>query len=541
MSDINKFDGNMPAGENNEENGVFPGFSGNTDPDKTINSNDETEQQNTFDSGNHSQNSFVNDSFEDDMSFENKTVDSVGVENIVPEKTERNMGEMQGRPVVESAGIRYNADNDSKDGNYTWQYCQNGEVYRTNEKPEKKKKGMKIFGAVFVSVLGVVILVLATVLALRYFDDRIDLDDGRYGFEDNYNRHDNNDYPIIGGNRDEGRSEYNNTIVLPELKEGETLSKQAIAVKCKPSSVGIEVSATTRTYYGYSYKTSGVGSGFILTEDGYVATNSHVVQGADEITVMLDDGTKYKAEIIGADSVTDLAVIKIEATGLIPMEIGDSDIMLVGDSVIAIGTPAGIEFAGTVTDGIISAINRDIEVQDENGYTKTMTLMQTNAAINPGNSGGPLINDRGQVIGINTLKLTEKYEGIGFSIPINSAVNIFNQLIQEGKVTNYDYSFVTGNGAIGITKYFEVSEEESEYYGIPQGIIIGLLEKNSSAYEEGLRSGDIITAFNGEKVTTVDQLNKLKSKFRAGDEVTLTIYRDKTGEMEITFRLEVMR
>lgn len=540
MSDMNDFNGKKPDGEGVGDNGTFSDFEENTMQDNDVLPDNEIVQNSTFYDSNNSQ--FGSENNTDEESFEKDSVNVIGEQNTAPKKTDERMEDTQ-KSAVEGVGIRYNADHDSKDGNYTWQYCKSGEIYGINEKPKKKKKGLKIFGTVFVSALVISVIVMAAVLVFDMFDDKFDFfDKDRYGIEDSKGSINNNNYPIIGGNRDQGRNEYNNSIVLPELKEGEVLSKQAIAVKCKPSSVGIEVSATTRTYYGYSYKTSGVGSGFILTEDGYIATNCHVVQGADEITVMLDDGTKHKAEIIGADSVTDLAVIKIEATGLIPMEIGDSDIMLVGDSVIAIGTPAGIEFAGTVTDGIISAINRDIEVQDENGYTKTMTLMQTNAAINPGNSGGPLINDRGQVIGINTLKLTEKYEGIGFSIPINSAVNIFNQLIREGKVTNYDYSFVTGNGAIGITKYFEVSEEESKYYGIPQGIIVGLLEKNSSAYEEGLRSGDIITAFNGEKVTTVEELNKLKSKFRAGDEVTLTVYRDKTGETEdITFRLEVMR
>ena len=223
------------------------------------------------------------------------------------------------------------------------------------------------------------------------------------------------------------------------------------------------------------------------------------------------------------------------------MEIGDSDKMVVGDSVIAIGTPAGIEFAGTVTDGIISAINRNIEITNDRGaVVKTMTLMQTNAAINPGNSGGPLINSKGQVIGINTLKLTSSYEGIGFSIPINSAVKIFNQLISDGKVSEYDSSFVTGNGAIGITQYAEISKQEAEYYKIPEGIIVIQIKNTSSAVAAGLRRGDIITEFCGQKVSTVDELNTLKSKYKAGDSVTLRIYRDGEGEKDITFKLDLM-
>ena len=168
-----------------------------------------------------------------------------------------------------------------------------------------------------------------------------------------------------------------------------------------------------------------------------------------------------------------------------------------------------------------------------------MTLMQTNAAINPGNSGGPLINNKGEVVGINTLKLTEEYEGIGFSIPINSAVSIFNQLISDGHVTNYDQSFVTGNGSIGISAV-DVTEEESKFYGIPVGILVKQVKPGSSASAAGLRRGDIITAFNGTKTATVNELNELKSEFKAGDEVTLTVYRDPDQYVDITFKLDVM-
>lgn len=444
----------------------------------------------------------------------------------------------------ETASIRYDKDKTSGDGSYVWQYCDESE-----DNSPKKSGAVMILGIIGLCVAVIALTVVATSSVIKYknskiaqsdekpvgsvIEEHIGTGDSGNGIEESGT---NGTKPVIGANRDNGANRFANE---EKPAEDGVLSKQMIAVKCMPSAVGIEVSATTRSYFG-SYKSSGVGSGFILTEDGYIATNNHVVEGADEINVMLEDGTKYPAEIIGTDSLTDLAVIKIEAKGLVPMEIGDSDLMRVGDSVIAIGTPAGIEFAGTVTDGIVSAINRNVEVQSSSGSKKTMTLMQTNAAINPGNSGGPLINNKGQVIGINTLKLTEKYEGIGFSIPINSAVDIFNQLIQDGKVTNYDHSFVTGNGAIGITNYVEVTEAESEYYGIPVGVMVVQLKLGSSAQKAGLKRGDIITAFNGQKVATVEEINKLKSAFRAGDEVTLTVYRDPEETIDITFNLDVM-
>lgn len=445
-----------------------------------------------------------------------------------------------GSSMGESAGIRYDADKESNDGNYTWKYCGNELQEKAPERKRKRKGGiLKITAAVAMSALVVGASFATSFLYFKNYYKPVESDNNN-----DSNIEEKSDVPVIGKNTESSSKESTQTISVIEKNEDGSLSKQAIALKCKPSSVGIEVKTVTKGFYGYTYQSTGVGSGFILTEDGYIATNHHVIENASSITVMLDDGTSVDAELVGSDSLTDLAVIKINAKDveydLVPMEIGDSDKMRVGDSVIAIGTPAGIEFAGTVTDGIVSAINRDVELQTDSGSTKTMTLMQTNAAINPGNSGGPLINDHGQVIGINTLKLTSDFEGIGFSIPINSAVKIFNQLIADGKVTSYEDSFVTGNGAIGITKYVEVTEEESKFYGIPCGIMVIQLDTSSASYAAGLKRGDIITAFNGTECSTVEELNKLKSKFKAGDEVTVTVYRDSDEKTDITFKLDIM-
>lgn len=325
------------------------------------------------------------------------------------------------------------------------------------------------------------------------------------------------------------------------LVSSKKLTVNQISEKCRKSSVGIMVEIE-QSYFGRIYTSQGVGSGFILSEDGYIATNNHVVEDASRITVVLDDGTEYEATLIGADSITDIAVVKIEADNLPVMELGNSDEVLVGDLAVAIGTPASIELRGTVTDGIISAINRDIDITDDAGrVVKTMTLIQTNATINPGNSGGPLINCYGQVIGINTMKLTDQYEGIGFAIPINGAVGIINQLITDGVVTDRAGSSVTGKPSIGITTT-DITEREAEYYGVPVGVLVFQIDKSGSAAKAGLRRGDIIVAFQGETVTTTDEITERKNEYKPGDVVTLTVYRDgEENTLDITFALDIQK
>lgn len=318
----------------------------------------------------------------------------------------------------------------------------------------------------------------------------------------------------------------------------EPLTLNQISEKCLPSSVGILVRKET-SYFGRIYTSGVIGSGFILSEDGYIATNNHVVEGASSITVVLNDGTEYEAEIIGTDPVTDIGVIKIDAQGLPVMEVGNSDDVKVGDLAVAIGTPATIKLAGTFTDGIISAVNRKIDITDDFGnVTKSMRLIQTNATINPGNSGGPLINAYGQVIGINTLKLTSEYEGVGFAIPINGAVSIINQLIRDGSVSDRTDGLISGNTAIGI-QCSDITDEEAEYYSIPKGVLVIQIDKTGSAAKAGLRRGDIITEFDGKKVESVDELNAAKQDHSVGDEVTITVYRDGEGKLDITFRLDI--
>ena len=262
------------------------------------------------------------------------------------------------------------------------------------------------------------------------------------------------------------------------------------------------------------------GTGIIMSPDGYVITNHHVITGALVISVLTNDNQEYEAALVGSDEMSDLAVLKIDARGLQAAEFGDSSKLRVGDSVVAIGDPLGVQLRGTMTNGIISAINRDLTVGD-----RTMTLIQTNAALNNGNSGGPLINCYGQVIGINTVKMSSYYtatasvEGLGFAIPISVAKPIIDELIENG--------YVAGRPAIGISGDSLPSYYRT-YYRLPEGVYVTSVNEGSDAKAKGIREGDIVTAINGEKICSIDELNTVKNQYAAGDEVTLTIYRSGT-------------
>ena len=262
------------------------------------------------------------------------------------------------------------------------------------------------------------------------------------------------------------------------------------------------------------------GTGIIMSSDGYVITNHHVITGALVISVLTNDNQEFEAALVGSDEMSDLAVLKIDARGLQAAEFGDSSKLRVGDSVVAIGDPLGVQLRGTMTNGIISAINRDLSVGD-----RTMTLIQTNAALNNGNSGGPLINCYGQVIGINTVKMSSYYtatasvEGLGFAIPISVAKPIIDELIENG--------YVAGRPAIGISGDSLPSYYRT-YYRLPEGVYVTSVNEGSDAKAKGIREGDIVTAINGEKICSIDELNTVKNQYAAGDEVTLTVYRSGT-------------
>lgn len=304
------------------------------------------------------------------------------------------------------------------------------------------------------------------------------------------------------------------------------LSGEEIYAKVSPSVVSIQAVNLTSGE-------GGTGSGVIMSADGYIITNNHVVVDEntgvqqDKITVYMSDGTSFPAEVIGLDEQTDLAVLKIGPAGttLTPAEFGDSNSLLVGEEVYAIGSPGGLDLANTITGGHISALNRDITIDD-----RVMSLIQTDAAINPGNSGGALINKYGQVIGITSAKLgISYYEGLGFAIPMDTVKPIVDELIQNG--------YIAGRPQIGISGQ-NVSEQQSAAYGIPQGVRVINVDSRSNAAAAGVQANDIITGINGTEVTDMDGVNAVKDKLSAGDKITLTLYRMSTGKtLTVSFAL----
>ena len=272
---------------------------------------------------------------------------------------------------------------------------------------------------------------------------------------------------------------------------------------------------------------TGSGSGVIMSKDGYIITNNHVVDGAQSVSVQLSDGTSLDAKIIGTDEQTDLAVIKVTPTSdLTAAEFGDSDELEPGEYAYAIGSPGGVQFANTITGGRISAINRDLTVND-----RVMTLIQTDASINNGNSGGALINKYGQVVGITSAKLSGNafgsatVEGMGFAIPINTAKDIVDELIQNG--------YVSGRPSIGITGQNVESAD-----GKVSGVQVYSIDSRAKAAGEGLQVGDVITAVDGTPTPDMDKVNELKQDKKAGDKLTLSVYRISTGKtLNITITL----
>ena len=261
---------------------------------------------------------------------------------------------------------------------------------------------------------------------------------------------------------------------------------------------------------------SASGTGVVLTEDGYLVTNSHVVEGATAISVLLTDGRTLSAQLIGADAVSDLAVLWVDADDLTAAQFGDSSTLRVGDIAVAIGDPLGVELRGTMTDGIISAINRNVT----SGGRK-MTLIQTNAALNSGNSGGPLLNCYGQVIGINTMKIGDYMdgagvEGLGFAIPSSTVKTVVDQLLHQG--------FVSGRPYLGF-RAETVSTFVQMYYRLPQGVYITEVDSGTSAHAQNITAGDMLLALDGQQITDADMLEQLMYQYCAGDTVEAVIYR----------------
>ena len=304
------------------------------------------------------------------------------------------------------------------------------------------------------------------------------------------------------------------------------LATEEIYVKVRPSVVGIVTYDASNPL-----QASSSGSGIILSEDGYIITNAHVVSGAFGIVVVLDNDEEFEAQVIGIDERTDLAVVKIDASNLTPAEFGNSDELVVGERIVAIGNPTGLNLAGSTTQGIVSGLNRDITLTNEDGSTISMEVIQVDAAINPGNSGGALINKYGQIVGINSSKLASTtIEGIGFASPINSAKPIADDLIQ--------YGYVRGRVVLGVT-YYPISDVLGAMYGYAPGLLIYTVDETIDVAAKGIKPGDTITKMDGQDVRDQDSVRAILDEKEPGDTVELTIFRQSVTGKTSTFTVDV--
>lgn len=309
---------------------------------------------------------------------------------------------------------------------------------------------------------------------------------------------------------------------IDNIPEGGGMSLQDIYTLNIPSVVSITCQGS---------RSASSGTGVVLSVDGYIVTNAHVVENAHTYTVQLTDDRTFSARLVGCDDISDLAVLRIDCTDLTPAQFGDSSTLRVGDTVVAIGDPLGAAFRGTYTDGIVSAINRDV---DMNG--RTMTLIQTNAALNSGNSGGPLINCYGQVIGINTMKIgaftdTAGVEGLGFAIPSTQVKEIVDQIIAQG--------YVSGRPTLGITGE-ALSTFYQHYYRMPAGLYITEVDPGSDAASKGIQEGDMLLYLDDTRIVSADDLKTAIYEYEVGEVVEVIIYsRGQQYRMELTLGEDV--
>lgn len=392
-------------------------------------------------------------------------------------------------------------------------------------KPAKKKKKkirIRVIGAVCLALL----LLIGTSIAFREpesketgspalpsLEDSDDMPENWQDFFDDYYESVQTDVAEINIPRAELPIDFR--LELQAAPE-EELSLQGLYQNCSPSIVAISGYVDGKSAYSW-------GTGVVLSEDGLILTNTHVIEDCDRATVTLYDDSVYEAKLVGADSISDVAVLKIEATGLPAASFGDSGSLMVGDKVAAIGNPLGETFRMTLTDGIISAIERGINY---NGHS--MTLLQTNTALNEGNSGGPLFNMYGQVVGITNMKMMSYFssiEGIGFAIPSSTVKAVVDQLAENGEVR--------GRPSIGIT-VGAIPQEAVENYELPEGLYISAVAENSDAAAQGIREGDILTAIDGQSVISTEEVAAIRDTRSVGDSLRFTIWRE--GE---TFDVDV--
>ena len=396
------------------------------------------------------------------------------------------------------------------------------EEHTSPESEKKKRKPGKASWRIGGAILLVVLLIAASSLIFSGSNQRTE---APYisgdGMPDDWNDYLDNYYQVTESK--DAEIKLPRAELAPDFKvtlsneHGKELSLQELYDQCSKSIVAIK---------GYQDGVDGYywGSGIILSKDGLILTNTHVIENCDTARVTLYDNSSYAATLVGADSTSDIAVLKIDVSGLTPASFGDSAELAIGDKVAAIGNPLGETFRMTLTDGIISAIDRGISY---NGHS--MTLLQTNTAINEGNSGGALFNMYGQVIGVTNMKMMSSYssiEGIGFAIPSSTIAAVADSLMQYGEVR--------GRTAIGIT-VGAIPENVTSHYDLPTGLYVSAVEEKSDAAAKGIQQGDIITAVNGSPASATSDILTVKNTLSVGDTITFTIWRDgETFDVDVT-------
>lgn len=389
--------------------------------------------------------------------------------------------------------------------------------YPENAPKKKKSKALKRIAAVAIGIVCVVAIGATSIFGYTLITGKNAFSKG-----DDDSSSASDTVAAVGDNTDEEAtdSEPEITREIPTLEQLAALENALplpeIVNKVSPSVVGVSSILNGGTSSG---------TGFVISEDGYIVTNYHVIEGANAVSVSLlsaEDGEEIPAEIIGGDKQTDIAVLKIDKTDCVPVTLGKSTELIVGELAITIGNPLGSELSGTVTAGIISALNRKLTIEG-----REMNLIQTDASINSGNSGGPLINSYGQVVGITSAKVSTIYgEGLGFAIPIDEALPIIKDLIEHG--------YVKGRPIVGITGE-TISEVYAQYYDIPSGFIVRELVKDGPAEKAGVQIGDIVIGIEGTLIESMDEFNEIKKNYKAGDTITISVYRDeKIVDLEVT-------
>ena len=446
----------------------------------------------------------------------------------------------ESQPIENSYSYTYSADEHDTDG----------------AKPKKKKRG---FLKAVAFILCMAIVGTGSVKGYQYFEKHdsklsIMVNDDKKSDKEQSESSDKSDETKASDESSTNSASSKKDSQLPSLidlaSRDDAKSVWYIVEEVMSSVVGIastfEYKSNSNSAFSWGWGSSstpesneikGTGTGIVMTADGYIITNAHVIYDDSEyqcgkavdVSVVFSDKSELEAKIVGYDTESDIAVLKVDADNLTPATFGNSDELEVGELVIAIGNPLGFDLFGSVTSGIVSALNREISINE-----KQMKLIQTDAAINSGNSGGPLLNSCGQVIGINSAKMSSNYsssasiEGLGFAIPISEAKNIIDDLIS--------YGYVTGKPQIGIS-CVDVDELYSRYYNLPQGIWVREVEEGSAAEKAGIKVGDVIIGIEGEAVSSIKEMNEIKNKYKAGDEITLTISRS-NEDIEIKLILQ---